>query len=324
MLGFGKSASTGDFQNCAGNQHQSTMMSTAAGPLSPVWQERSYCEKWPQVSYENFHNWQSRARQSMDVEIDSRPFPNIHVQSGMGNESHGSARESASHRLPTSSRGRDNRLSIDSVRCPFGSFIEDDSHRTSPGAEIPTNIPDNLAPIMMYSEVLDSNDRQHANGEVDVSNGSHFHELSYDSRFHPPPPPPMASSYAFGSAIYHRSLYFEQLVLKDPVDLHMDNGEKNVHHPPPPVTVHPDDYLDIPDYPTTIASCSNRSHLHQNEPEAPDDMEEDVSVRAWLDELEDRVAYRRKECTYRIACQRAFMMQMKEKLQARYILQETF
>lgn len=315
--GLGKSASTGDFQSPAFLQNQSAVISTAAGPLSPVWQDRHFIERWSQASYDNFHHWQSRARHSMDVEADSPALLDIHVQPGMGDEGHGSARQSTGQTLQSSSRIRDIRLSIDSVRCPFGSFIEDDSHRTSPGMEVLTPTPQNLAPIMMYSEALDVSSKHRTEGDYDFTDGTYHHGLAHDNQFHPPPLPPMSSSYSFGSAIYHRSLYFEQLVLKDPVDLSQDDEGKFEHHPPPPVTVHPDDYLDIPDYPTTVASCSNRSHLHQPEAEAPDDMEEDVSVKAWLDELEDRVAFRRKECTYRIACQRAFMKQMKDKLQAR-------
>lgn len=98
----------------------------------------------------------------------------------------------------------------------------------------------------------------------------------------------------------------------------------------------------IPDYPTEPA-FSDRTESHpsdgmEGEDEGQtEDEEENVDMdvgtevsersserelvevktrKTWMDELEERAELRRKECTYRIACQRAIMQRMKEQVQA--------
>lgn len=94
----------------------------------------------------------------------------------------------------------------------------------------------------------------------------------------------------------------------------------------------------IPDYPTEPAFSEETCSVEEGEEEyedAADEEEGDVddegigeemeserelvrskTRKTWMDELQERAELRRKECTYRIACQRAIMHRMKEQVQA--------
>ncbi|GMH44248.1 hypothetical protein BSKO_12182 [Bryopsis sp. KO-2023] len=75
-----------------------------------------------------------------------------------------------------------------------------------------------------------------------------------------------------------------------------------------------DDYDLDGDYPTTIVSDETpRSHA-ERELEEYDEWMDDAPVKTVLDALEERAALKRKECSYRIACQRAFVRSLKDKV----------
>lgn len=297
-------------------------------------------------SQESFHEWQQRARHG-DQSGRTPLTLDIPMRAVMEERDQHTDPKPIAHRLVTGSAEANARLSIDSLcrtsagqRTPFGSFIDDvtmaedhnksDRHRHG----LPPRPGGSLGPIMLYSETLEAAHQAHyaAYGTPypEGPPGSFDAGLAHTTHFNPPPPPPVGSNYVSDAAIYHRSLFFEQLVMRDPdaPDLSDDHITQHVHpamhHPIPPPTEHPDEMVDIPDYPTTVHSFSNRS-CQENvrntyaEEAAEEERETDAgsnTIKAWLDELEERGEYRRKECTYRIACQRTFMKQMKDKLQA--------
>ncbi|GMH34339.1 hypothetical protein BSKO_02173 [Bryopsis sp. KO-2023] len=301
-------------------------------------------------SQESFHEWQQRARHG-DQSGGTPVTLDIPMRAVMEERDQQADQPPAPHRFITGSAEANARLSMDSLcrtsgqRTPFGSFIEDtimadDQDRSGGLRHLPPRPGGSLGPIMLYSETLEAAHQAHyaAYGTPypEGPPGSFDAGLSQShAHFNQPPPPPVGNSYVSDAVIYHRSLFFEQLVMRDPnapdlSDHHTDRHHESLHHgmhhhPIPPPTEHPDDMVDIPDYPTTVHSMSNRSchdnarHLYSEETREEDEEETETgsnTFKAWLDELEERGEYRRKECTYRIVCQRTFMKQMKDKLQA--------
>lgn len=317
--GLGRSTSEGNFQSY--NASSPDNCAASADLISHVLPNGNGSHMDLSEGCDKFTEWQTRARQAMDAEIHSPALLAVEDHAMTNEERQAFTRQSEERRISMQYGGPDVRLSMDSLQRPFGSCIEDETNRT---ANSQVNIPSPAAPgqsalrpIMMYSESLAAASNLHSDSWPGAVPGTFYHGLSYENQFNPPPPPPISGTSAFDSALYNRSLYFEQLVLKEPAETAM---EESTYERVSPRTSREHRYYDVPDYPTTIASCSNRSHLHQDLAHAAsqeDEMEEENTIRAWLDELEERVAYRRKECTYRIACQRAFIKQMKDKLLAR-------